>query len=63
VGKKWFPPGTDHPRRYRGHRQEQGLTFGRPVTEREAMALPMAEVIENIEKILEEYWHKRGNAD
>lgn len=63
VGKKWFAPGTDHQRQYRGHRQEQGLTFGRPVTEREAMALPMAEVIEEVEKILQEFTCSKGNKD
>lgn len=48
VGRKWFYGEILLPRRYRGHRQEQGLTFGRPITEREASALPMDEVIENL---------------
>lgn len=53
VGRKWFKPGLNLPRQYRGHRQEQGLTFGRQITEREARALPMDEVIENLEAIVE----------
>ncbi|MCL5935234.1 MAG: hypothetical protein M1543_01885 [Firmicutes bacterium] len=52
-GRKWFPGDISLPRQYRGHRQEQGLTFGRPITEREARAMPMDEVIDNLEKILE----------
>ena len=55
VGRKWFGPEKDLPRQYRGHRQEHGLTFGRPVTEREAMALPMAEIIDELEKILDKF--------
>jgi len=53
VARKWFDRETSFTRHYRGHRQEQGLTFGRPITEKEARALPMDEVIENLEKILE----------
>lgn len=53
VGRKWFPGEISFPRRYRGHRQEQGLTFGRPISEKEAKALPMDEVIENLEDFLE----------
>lgn len=55
VGRKWFGPGKNFPRQYRGHRQEQGLTFGRPVTEREALALPMDEIIDKLEKILDKF--------
>ncbi|MFZ5646355.1 MAG: helix-turn-helix domain-containing protein [Bacillota bacterium] len=53
VGRKWFSRDASFPRRYRGHRQEQGMAFGRPITEKEARALPMDEVIANLEKILE----------
>lgn len=52
VGRKWFSRDASFPQRYRGHRQEQGLAFGRPITEKEARALPMDEVIENLEEIL-----------
>ncbi|MFZ5652640.1 MAG: hypothetical protein ACOY4I_17540 [Bacillota bacterium] len=52
VGRKWFSRDASFPRRYRGHRQEQGLAFGRPITEKEARALPMDEVIEKLEEIL-----------
>ncbi|HBV99075.1 MAG: hypothetical protein JL50_18500 [Peptococcaceae bacterium BICA1-7] len=55
VGRKWFDRGKELPRQYRGHRQEQGLTFGRPVTEREALALPMDEIIDKLEKILDKF--------
>lgn len=53
VGRKWFSRDVSFPRRYRGHRQEQGLASGRPITEKEARALPMDEVIENLEEILD----------
>lgn len=53
AGRKWFAGEVSLARRYRGYRQEQGLAFGRPITEREARALPMDEIIENLEKILE----------
>jgi len=52
VARKWFSGEVSLPRQYRGHLQEQGLTFGRPITEREARALPMDEVIDELEKIL-----------
>lgn len=51
VGRKWFSGEVSLPRQDRGHLQEQGLTFGRPITEREARALPMDEVIETLENI------------
>ncbi len=53
AARKWFSPEMHIPRQYRGYRQEQGLTFGRPIREREARALPMDEVIDKLLKILE----------
>lgn len=55
VGRKWFPRELRLPRRHRGHQQEQGLTFGRPITEKEARALPMEEVLEQLEIFLHKY--------
>jgi hypothetical protein len=52
AARKWFPGRNSLPRQYRGHLQEQGLTFGRPITEREARALPMDEVIKALENLL-----------
>ncbi|KJS14490.1 MAG: hypothetical protein VR69_17320 [Peptococcaceae bacterium BRH_c4b] len=55
VGRKWFPRELRLPRRNRGYQQEQGLTFGRPITEKEARALPMDEVLEQLEIFLDKY--------
>lgn len=51
AARKWFSGNLPLPRQYRGHLQEQGLTFGRPITEREARALPMDEVITELENL------------
>ncbi|MCL6612023.1 MAG: hypothetical protein K6T66_10850 [Peptococcaceae bacterium] len=51
AARKWFPGEVSLPRQYRGHLQERGLAFGRPITEREARALPMDEVIQALENI------------
>lgn len=55
VARKWFSQNRQLPRRNRGHQQEQGLTFGRPITEREARALPMDEVLKQLNFFLEKY--------
>jgi hypothetical protein len=55
VARKWFPKHLRLPRRHRGYQQEQGLTFGRPITEKEARALPLDEVLERLELFLDKY--------
>lgn len=55
VARKWFSKDTRLPRRHRGYQQEQGLTFGRPITEKEARALPISEVLENINAFMGKY--------
>lgn len=55
VARKWFRKDLRLPRRHRGYQQEQGLTFGRPISEKEARALPISEVLENLNGFLEKY--------
>ncbi|MBM7855643.1 hypothetical protein JOC37_002048 [Desulfohalotomaculum tongense] len=51
VARKWFK-NQDIPIKFKASRYEMGTTFGRPVLEPEAKAIPLNEVVEELEKFL-----------